>query len=161
MFLKMLILSVLRNGKSCYNTNNGRLLPGFDCFQRRAAATFQNGENTMKLKPSQVENLIKVSDSMGLCCTYDYIGIRIQEKPFTPGPMSHKSSVWIDNTETEETLGGISAIDIDQAINVSKRPFFYGYPGDHIAIIAGNSANEGNDFGEIVIIDPVVVYIDN
>ena len=36
------------------------------------------------------------------------VGIRIQEDiPFTPGPIDHISTIWVDGEETDEPLPGI------------------------------------------------------
>lgn len=92
---------------------------------------------------------------------YDYIGIRTQDEAFELGELAHRSHVWADSDDTGEELDGVSATDInsrcirmhcDDAINGR-------YIGNHCAIIAGNSAQWGEDEGEIVISDPVVIHI--
>lgn len=90
---------------------------------------------------------------------YEYVGVRIQEEPFSPGEIDHRSSVWVDGDETDEVLDGICAIDVNSVHRIANNPWFYGYPGDHCAIIAGNSATGGEDDGEIIIHDPIVVHI--
>lgn len=84
---------------------------------------------------------------------YEYIGIRVQEVPFELGEMAHKSHVWIDGDDTGEELDGVCVLRGDYA-HLAKN-----YYGDHVAIIAGNSAETGEDNGEIIISDPVVLEV--
>lgn len=108
----------------------------------------------------QLHDLIEqVKDEYGW--DYGYIGIRTQDEAFALGKLSHRSHVWDDGDDTGEELDGVCATDInspsirahcDDAINGC-------YFGDHCAIIAGNSAEWGEDEGEIVISDPVVIHI--
>lgn len=92
---------------------------------------------------------------------YDYIGIRTQDEAFAPGELAHRSHVWADGDDTGEELDGVSATDINShCIRMHCDDVINGrYIGDHCAIIAGNSAQWGEDEGEIVISDPVVIHI--
>lgn len=85
---------------------------------------------------------------------YEVIGIRVQEVPFALGEMTHVSKVWVDGDETDEDLDGVCA----QAVNTLEK-YDNQYFGDHIAIVAGNEYSYGEDPGEIIIRDPVVVAI--
>jgi len=84
---------------------------------------------------------------------YEWVGIRVQEQPFELGGLNHRSSVWVDGDETGELLDGLCAIDYRHLHNAQS------YYGDHMAIIAGNRATWGDDPGEIIIEDAVVVEI--
>lgn len=84
---------------------------------------------------------------------YDFVGIRVQEEEFELGEIAHVSKVWIDGVETEEELDGICVINIKDIKNASD------YFGDHAAIICGDEALCGDDYGELIISDPVVVEI--
>jgi hypothetical protein len=95
---------------------------------------------------------------------YAYVGIRTQEQPYSLGAIYHQSHMWDDGYDTGEQLGGISATNIhSDAVNMhgdgkehNRRGYYY---GDHIAIICGNAATWGEDVGEIIIEDAVVVEI--
>lgn len=89
---------------------------------------------------------------------YDYVGIRIQEeKTEKIGEiMAHKSYVWDDGEMTDERLNGVCAVDIKQA----KALFdFGGYDGDYIYILGCYHASNGEDAGEIIMTDPIVLDI--
>lgn len=85
---------------------------------------------------------------------YEKIAIRVQDVPFSMGPIDHCSHVWVDGEETEDTLDGVCGQDvntIDRYNNV--------YYGEHVAIIAGNDYTYGEDAGEVIISDAVVIAI--
>lgn len=85
---------------------------------------------------------------------YEYIGIRIQdETPFELGNLDHVSHVWVDGDDTGEELGGVCVIKGDRA-ELAKSYF-----GDYVAIIGGNNAEYGEDNGELIISDPVVLEV--
>lgn len=85
---------------------------------------------------------------------YEYVGIRVQDSiPFEMGEMSHVSNVWIDGDDTGEELPGVCVIDARLA------HLAVNYFGDHAAIVCGNHAEYGEDDGELIISDPVVVDI--
>ena len=90
--------------------------------------------------------------SMDLEFAYEYIGVRVQEQPFELGEISHLSHVWVDGEDTGAELDGISVCDLDKlGLNC--------YMGQHAAIICGCNASYGEDVGEIIISDPVVVKV--
>lgn len=86
---------------------------------------------------------------------YEYIGIRFQEQEFELGELDHVSSVWVDGDETDEELDGVSVIDVQKLGALNQTTYF----GDHIAVIGGNAATYGEDLGELVIEEPVVLEI--
>ena len=100
---------------------------------------------------------------------YRYIGIRTQEEPFELGDMQHQSVAWKNGDETNQKLGGISATNIkSEAVsahsdikkdylkmrNYRNSGYYY---GNNVAIIVGNEAKRGADYGEIIIKKPKVV----
>lgn len=94
---------------------------------------------------------------------YEYIGLRTQEQEFELGSIDHCSKVWDDGNETDEELDGISvtSINSDAGIKMHDKeasPFNY-YYGNHTAILASNKAEYGEDMGEIVLKNAVVLYI--
>lgn len=92
---------------------------------------------------------------------YERIGIRIQEQPFTLGEIDHVSHIWIDNEDTEEELGGICAIDINDINSHIVNDMLRGrrYFGGHIALIGGDLDECGEDVGEIILKNAEVLYI--
>lgn len=99
-----------------------------------------------------VQNRIKeIIDKYEL--DYNYIGIRVQEEEFELGSMDHVSKVWVDGDETDEELDGVCVIDINKLSGSD------GYFGDHVAVVCGDRADYGQDYGELIISDAVVVEI--
>jgi hypothetical protein len=93
---------------------------------------------------------------------YEYVGVRTQEEAFKLGTLEHCSSVWDDGDETAEMLDGISVTDVDSValkMHTGEDMMCRSYYGDHLAIICGNYAQMGDDAGELVISDPVVVEV--
>lgn len=84
---------------------------------------------------------------------FGYIGVRVQEDAFVLGETLNNSFVWVDGEMTDEELDGTCAIKIDEAA-LAK-----GYFGDHVAIIGGDSAEYGQDLGEIIIRNAEVLEI--
>ncbi len=84
---------------------------------------------------------------------YEYIGVRVQEQEFELGEMDHVSHVWDNGDDTGEELNGVCALKAD-ALELAEMYF-----GEHAAIIAGNSIEYGEDVGEIIISDAVVIEI--
>ncbi len=84
------------------------------------------------------------------------VGIRTQEEPFAPGPIDHVSHVWIDGEDTGEELEGICAIEIGALKWAALASRYY---GRHVAIVCGDSCSWGEDEGEIIIQNPVVVEV--
>ena len=85
---------------------------------------------------------------------YDYIALRIQEVPFSLGPIDHYSKVWIDGDETDKELDGICGIKVDFIDLIQGE-----YLGEYAALIAGNSAEYGEDVGEVIISNAEVIEI--
>ena len=84
---------------------------------------------------------------------YDYYGIRTQKQEFQLGEIEHKSSIWIDGDETEEQLDGICTWLLydrfyDERHNDIENALVY--QGEHIAIIASNYADGGEDTNEMI-----------
>lgn len=86
-------------------------------------------------------------------CDYAYIGIRVQEVPFELGTMDHCSHVWVDGDDTGEELNGVSVLLGAYADNAKQ------YFGNHVAIVAGDCAEYGEDDGEVIISDATVIEI--
>ena len=79
-------------------------------------------------KEEAIQNIIDRIEEIKEECEYEYIGIRIQENEFTEGEILDNSYVWVDGECTDEE-----------------------YYGEHVAVIAGDSQEWGQDAGEILI----------
>jgi hypothetical protein len=88
---------------------------------------------------------------------YDYVGFRVEMSPISykiGDIITKRSRVWVDNEPTNEYLSGVCAVNSEK-INLTG----YGYEGDTILILGSNNAEGGNDLGEMVLIEPVVLDI--
>mgnify|MGYP004560079889 FL=1 len=81
------------------------------------------------------------------------VALRAQAEPFELGDLDHNSVIWIDGEETEEELNGVCGLALDDVELINN------YYNDHIAIIAGDRYEWGQDAGEIIIEDAQVVKI--
>ena len=106
------------------------------------------------MKKEFIERLNTVAQE--LFYEYEVIGIRVQEVEFQLGEMDHVSHIWDDGEDTGEELDGVCAVSSTEADRVFQMLDYY---GDHVAIIAGNDYSWGQDYGEIIIRDPVVVEV--
>lgn len=92
---------------------------------------------------------------------YEFFGIRTQEQPFALGDIDHTSKVWEDGDETDEDLDGICATNAESRMirwHADDHGDGY-YFGGHQAILASNDVEYGEDDGEIIMKDAVVVYV--
>lgn len=91
---------------------------------------------------------------------YDYVGYRVvyrDKESYKIGDTPNRSRVWIDGEPTEEYLRGACAVSkemLDLTYDGCE-----GYLGDTILILGSNNAEGGNDPGEIVMIDAVVLAV--
>lgn len=111
----------------------------------------------MKVCNEMIARLKEVAEE--LYYDYEVVAIRVQDPEFELGEMGHKSHVWVDGDETDEELDGVCGIRSNMAESVFNSFFSYVYPGKHVAIIAGNRYTCGEDRGEVIIEDPVVVEV--
>ena len=112
------------------------------------------------MKLHEMKELIeKIKDEYWM--DYGYIGVRTQTQPFALGEMDHRSVVWVDGEETDEELNGVSTTNCEsRSVQMHCEDATNGYyGGDHCAIIGGNNVEWGEDDGELIIADPVVLYI--
>lgn len=85
---------------------------------------------------------------------FEHIGIRVQDDyTFELGMLNHVSHIWDDGDDTGEELPGVCVIRADRAELANT------YYGDHIAIIGGNHIEYGEDDGELIVSDPVVIEV--
>lgn len=105
----------------------------------------------MKLTSEMISRAKELADE--LFYDYEIVGLRVQEQPFQLGAMAHVSHVWDDGEDTGVELSGVCVIDAEHAGTAHQ------YFGGHVAIVAGNRYTYGEDPGEVVIEDPVVVEV--
>lgn len=105
-----------------------------------------------------VEALKEMIDNNDWDLDFSRFGIRIQECPFELGELDHNSKVWVDGTETDEELDGVSAIDLD-APESADSLVGDGYYGEYIALVGGVKYEHGQDLGEVILMDAKVLYI--
>ena len=96
-------------------------------------------------KAEAIKNIIARAEEIKDEYCFDFIGVRVQENEFTEGEILDNSYVWVDGESTGEELDGTCAVNIDDAELANN------YFGDHVAIIAGNCGEYGQDLGEIII----------
>lgn len=100
-----------------------------------------------------VEEIREIAEKYSM--DYEKVCIRTQEVPFELGEMTHESSVWVDGEETDETLGGVCATDCNSSrVKCHLDGTYY---RDYAAIVCGNDYEYGEDEGEIILHDAVVV----
>lgn len=99
-----------------------------------------------------IEQARAIADELSM--DYEVFGVRVQDVPFTMGAMDHASHVWDNGDDTGEELDGVCAQDV-KTLNKYHNVYY----GDYIAVVAGNDYSYGEDAGELIISDPVVVAI--
>lgn len=95
---------------------------------------------------------------------YAYCGIRVDDDVnYSVGDQTAPSRIWADGDPTEDTLNGTSCIglrtdagaeDIAAALDAADS-----YYGNRLYLIAGDSMEYGEDAGEYIIRDAVVIAI--
>jgi len=91
---------------------------------------------------------------------YEFVGLRTVEDGHDP---LEESKVWIDGEITEDGVGGVCATDVDEFTayaqhNMAEKNYRVGfYFGENTYIVAGNKSSYGDDLGEIVIEDAIVI----
>jgi hypothetical protein len=88
---------------------------------------------------------------------YEYIGVRVQDVPFTLGPINHNSHRWDNGDDTGEELDGVCVIDVKMLASVIKH--MHWYYGEHIALLGAYSAEYGEDYGELVLSEAETIAI--
>lgn len=104
-------------------------------------------------KNEAIKNIMNRIEEIRNESEFEYIGIRVQEDEFTKGEILDNSYVWIDGEMTDEELDGTCAVNLDDAELANN------YFGEHVALIAGYSAERGTDLGEIIIRNAEVIEV--
>lgn len=93
---------------------------------------------------------------------YSWLGVRTQDVPFNLGALDWESQTMHDDEPTGEMLGGVSATDVETSqryTHAEGRLNFESYFGNYVAILGSDYASYGDDVGEIIMVDPEVLYI--
>lgn len=95
---------------------------------------------------------------------FEYYGIRVDDGiAYQVGDLTADSRVWVDGDPTDDTLDGTSTVgfrftadasEIAAAIETAQQYF-----GGRWYLLGGNSAEYGEDAGEVIIKDAEVVAI--
>ena len=92
---------------------------------------------------------------------FGYYGIRIDDDAvYNVGDRTATSHDWEDTEPEDDYLNGTCCVgisyveDIDKAIKIANT-----YYGDHVCLIGGDSMEYGEDEGEYIIKDAVVVAV--
>lgn len=91
---------------------------------------------------------------------YRYYGVRVLDEQVSVGDEVAPSRVWVDNDQTDEVLPGACALwvesadDLDDVLAVAAR-----YVGEHTVLLGSDEWLLGEDDGEIVMADAVVVAL--
>lgn len=117
------------------------------------ALSSAKGMDIKMTKNEAIEKIMERIEEIKDKYDFGYIGVRVQEDPFTLGETLDNSFVWVDGEMTDEELDGTCAVKIDEA-ELAKRYF-----GDYVAIIGGDSMEYGQDLGEIIIRNAEVLEI--
>ena len=104
-------------------------------------------------KREAIENIINRMNEIKENSEYEYIGVRVQESEFAEGEILDPSFVWVDGEMTDEELDGTCAVKIEDAHLANN------YFGEHVAIIGSNNMEYGQDLGEIILRDAVVLEV--
>lgn len=90
---------------------------------------------------------------------WNCLALRTQDYPFTLGASADHSYQWYEGESTGEALDGLCGTGL-WASNISwQSDQETHYQGKHLAIVAGTSAEYGQDEGELVLKDPVVIAV--
>lgn len=90
---------------------------------------------------------------------YDRLGIRCDDAVYEVGDVLPRSRAYDDDQLTGEILNGTSVLavgdDLDAVVQKAERSYF----GDHLYLVGGEYGGPGQDRGEILIRDAVVIRV--
>ena len=114
------------------------------------------------INPVKVQEIIKLIE-LG---DYDFYGIRVihgQAAPAKVGDTLDTSYRWEDGEPTDDELYGTCALAVDCYSNISRSLAAlikgYGSLGDQVVLVGGHQCEWGEDAGEIIIKDAVVLMV--
>lgn len=124
---------------------------------------------------NEIQKIINIIENDDDC--FAFYGIRATTEEHTAGEELSNSFVWVDGEKTEEELDGISTMGIKDLTEEAvirtikclgrdacehfgvKANVYHSYVGQNFVLIKGDSAAAGEDNGEWVIRNPVVVAV--
>lgn len=111
------------------------------------------------INPAKIQKIIELGG-------YDFYGIRVihgQSEPAKVGDTLDPSYRWEDGEPTDEELYGTCALAVDGYSNISRSLSAlikgYGSLGDQVALIGGYQCEWGEDAGEIIIKNAIVLMV--
>lgn len=105
----------------------------------------------MKETPNYAERLKYWYDET----LYGYVGLRFQDEPFAVGEaIDHNSHVWDDDNDTGEELPGLCVLREDAVDHVGCYDWM-----KHCAIVGYDYMEYGQDYGEHIANNPVVLEV--
>jgi hypothetical protein len=126
-------------------------------------------------KMNEIQKIINIIENDDDC--FAFYGIRATTEEHSAGEELSNSFIWVDGEKTEEELDGISTMGIKDLTEEAviraikclgrdaceyfgvKANVFHSYVGQNFVLIKGDSAIAGDDNGEWVIKNPVVVAV--
>ena len=124
---------------------------------------------------NEIQKIINIIENDDDC--FAFYGIRATTEEHSAGEELSNSFFWVDGEKTEEELDGISTMGIKDLTEEAviraikclgrdaceyfgvKTNVFHSYVGQNFVLIKGDSATAGDDNGEWVIKNPVVVAV--
>lgn len=124
---------------------------------------------------NEIQKIINIIENDDDC--FAFYGIRATTEEHSAGEELSNSFIWVDGEKTEEELDGISTMGIKDLTEEAviraikclgrdaceyfgvKENVFHSYVGQNFVLIKGDSATAGDDNGEWVIKNPVVVAV--
>lgn len=85
------------------------------------------------------------------------IGVRVEDRNFEVGDILPCSFMWIDGERTEEELDGTCAIKTESDNPAEYLKGINGYYGDYVYVIRGSSSFGGEDVGERIYRNALIV----
>jgi hypothetical protein len=114
------------------------------------------------------EQLYKITDLVDLATTIEpadysdgiaYLAIRVLPRPATVGDILKPSHRWEGGEHTEDELSGTCAIELRHLGHLRPDDSWAGYWGVGVALIGSNYMERGEDDGEVILRDPVVLKV--
>lgn len=88
---------------------------------------------------------------------YEFYGLRITGEALPVGEIAPESRVWIDGEITDELLDGTSAVKVTASSIDRAMRMLSIYPGAHLSLLGSFAMTYGEDDGEIVMREAVVL----
>jgi hypothetical protein len=109
----------------------------------------------MDIRATVARALVDAAESYGV------VGLRVTDTAPQLGDTLPRSGVWADDEPTGERLSGTSTVGVSSAaeIDAALTRATSSYLGRYIVVVEGGDAGAGQDAGELVIADALVVGV--